>query len=82
MRTATAATLAFGLTLGVLMGWTLFPAGTGTAGPRVNAQVESLDPYNLDYLGDAPDDSLAGAYLALMTVPDTSMPTGQPMEDR
>jgi hypothetical protein len=33
------------------------------------AQADSLDVYNLDYPGDAPDGSLASSYLALASNP-------------
>ncbi len=58
-RIAAAAVLAFGLTAGSYMGWS---AGRSRA-PA--AQDDPLSAYNLDYLGDAPDGSLASSYLAL-----------------
>ena len=58
-RIAAAAVLVFGLTAGSYMGWS---AGRSTA-PA--AQIDRLNAYNLDYLGDAPQGSLASSYLAL-----------------
>jgi anti-sigma factor RsiW len=60
-RIAAAAVLGFGLVVGSYMGWS---AGRSTSQAAI-AQSDSLDAYNLDYLGDAPDGSLAGSYLAL-----------------
>ncbi len=63
-RIAAAAVLAFGLTVGSYMGWS---AGRSMA-PA--AHVDPLNAYNLDYLGDAPDGSLARSYLALASNPE------------
>jgi len=53
--------LVFGLGVGSYMGW----SGQRSTSQAAIAQSESLDAYNLDSLGDAPDGSLAGSYLAL-----------------
>lgn len=60
-RGAAAAVLVIGLGLGSYMGWS---AGRSTSQVMI-AQSNSLAAYNLDYLGDAPDGSLASSYLAL-----------------
>lgn len=65
-RGAAAAVLVFGLGLGSYMGWS---AKRSTA-QVMTAQVDSLDAYNLDYLGEAPDGSLASSYLALASNPE------------
>jgi hypothetical protein len=67
MRTAVVASLAFGLMLGLLMGWTMLPPANGKAGHLTSARADSLKSYSVDYLGNLPDDSLAGIYIALMT---------------
>ena len=63
-RIAAAAVLAFGLTAGSYMGWSAGRSMTPTA------QVDPLKAYNLDYLGDAPQGSLTGSYLALASNPE------------
>jgi len=58
--------LVIGLGLGSFMGWS---AKRSTSQVMI-AQSNSLDAYNLDYLGDAPDGSLASSYLALASHPE------------
>ena len=65
-RGAAAAVLVIGLGLGSFMGWS---AKRSTSQVMI-AQSNSLDAYNLDYLGDAPDGSLASSYLALASHPE------------
>ena len=68
-RIAAAAVLVFGLALGSYMGWSGGRSMPQAATARMAAQADPLDAYNLDYLGDAPDGSLAGSYLALASSP-------------
>ena len=65
MRAAAAAVLVIGLATGVLMGWNTWQA-PATPPPQVSL-VDPLAPYNVVYLTDAPDGSLAQGYLALVS---------------
>ena len=64
MHAAAAAVLVMGLTVGLTMGWTTAPSA-----PRTSAAAggDPLGTYRLDYLGDAPEESLAGTYLTLVS---------------
>jgi hypothetical protein len=53
--------LVFGLAAGSYMGRSV----SQTATTRTVEQANPLAVYNLDYLADAPEGSLAGSYLAL-----------------
>jgi anti-sigma factor RsiW len=66
MRVAAAAALLVGATLGLVVGWnTAESPGRANAGPLA-AKADPLGGYSLDYLGDAPDGSLAASYLSLV----------------
>lgn len=66
MRGAAAAVLVVGFLGGWMMGRDAVRApGTRTA--VVAPPADPLDGYNLDYLGDAPEGSLANSYLALVS---------------
>jgi len=67
MRTAAAAAVVIGLSIGLLMGWTSAPSAP-QAGAR--AQPDPVDTYRIDYLGEAPAGSLANSYLALVSATD------------
>jgi len=62
-RAAAAAVLVAGLALGAVMGWDANRNGR-TPSP-VATQPDALAAYNLDYLAEAPDGSLAQVVLAL-----------------
>lgn len=62
---AAAAVLVFGLAVGTYMGWSSGRSMSQTVTAQAAAQADPLDAYNLDYLSDAPEGSLAGSYLAL-----------------
>lgn len=64
LRAAAAAVLVVGLTVGLVMGWTSMPS---PAQAPVAAQADPLEVYHLDYLGDAPAESLTDSYLALVS---------------
>jgi anti-sigma factor RsiW len=64
-RSAAAAVLTVGLAVGSYMGWSAERSMSPAVVAGTAEQTDSLDAYNLDYLGDAPDGSLAGSYLAL-----------------
>ena len=64
MRVAAAAILIVGLGLGILMG---HGAWRGPSPAKAVAQADPLAIYNLDYLTDAPNGSLAQSYLALVS---------------
>ena len=64
VRAAAVAVLVFGLTVGTVMGWTSMPS---TAQGPAAAQVDALEVYHLDYLGDAPTESLTDSYLTLVS---------------
>jgi anti-sigma factor RsiW len=68
VRAAAAAVLVIGLASGALMGWNTWRP---LAAPPTQAvsQANPLAPYNVDYLTDAPDGSLAQSYLALVSSP-------------
>lgn len=63
MHLAAAAVLVIGLTAGLMLGWIGGLSATETVSAR---QGDPLDTYQLDYLGETPDGSLAGSYLALV----------------
>jgi hypothetical protein len=65
---AQTAVLAGGLLLGVLMGQQSWRS-THSANPRQTTQADPVAVYELDYLTNAPGDSLAGTYLTLMATP-------------
>jgi len=60
-RVAAAAVVVFGLAAGSYMGRSV----SHTTPPRTAAQPDPLAVYDLDYLGNAPEGSLADSYLAL-----------------
>lgn len=62
------AVLAGGIMLGILMGQQTWRS-VHPAAPRPSMQSDPVAVYELDYLTDAPGDSLAGTYLALMGSP-------------
>jgi len=65
-RTVAAATLALALVSGLAVGWsTAESPRRGNSGPLA-AKADPLGGYSLDYLGDAPDGSLAASYLSLV----------------
>jgi anti-sigma factor RsiW len=68
MRAAAAAVLVIGLATGVLMGWNTLQAPAISPTQAVS-QANPLAPYNVDYLTEAPDGSLAQTYLALVSSP-------------
>jgi len=68
-KIAAAAVLVFGLAVGSYMGWSAERPMPQAVTARTAVQADPLDAYNLDYLGDAPDGSLAGSYLALASNP-------------
>lgn len=63
VRAAAAAVLVVGLAIGGLMGWDLSRARRGGGSPAGDAK--EVAAYSLDYLGDAPDGSLAQVVLAM-----------------
>jgi anti-sigma factor RsiW len=66
VRAAAAAVLVIGLASGVLMGWSTWQAQA--APPTQTAvQPDPLASYNVGYLTDAPEGSLAQTYLALVS---------------
>jgi len=60
-KMAAAAVLVLGLAIGSYMGWSM----SQTVTAQTAVQADPLAVYNLDYLGDAPEGSLADSYLAL-----------------
>ena len=68
MRAEVAATLAAGLLIGVFLGQQTWQSAHRPT-PRQAAQNDPLEFYTINYLTDAPGDSLAGTYLALMGSP-------------
>jgi anti-sigma factor RsiW len=67
MRAAAAIVLVLGVAGGLVMGWDMLPnSGKGPSAGDV-VQNDPLRGYNVDYLGDAPDGSLADSYLTLLT---------------
>ena len=67
MHAAAAAVLIVGLTVGVVLGWTSAPSA---ARAETAAQVDPVDVYQIDYLGEAPSGSLADSYLTLVSATD------------
>ena len=59
--------LLVGLGVGLLMGWTSGPAVVSPDSAETTSQADPLDTYQLEYLGDAPEGSLADSYLALVS---------------
>ncbi len=68
MRAEAAAMLAASLLIGVLMGQQTWRSAH-PSNPQQAMQADPLAAYAFDYLSDAPGDSLAGTYLALMGNP-------------
>jgi anti-sigma factor RsiW len=68
MRAAAAAVLVGGLAGGVLMGRSTWQTPAGSPAQRA-LPADPLAPYNVDYLTDAPDGSLAEGYLSLVSSP-------------
>lgn len=68
MRAEVAATLAAGLLIGVFLGQQTWHSAH-PSNPQQATQADPLAVYELDYLTNAPGDSLAGTYLALMGSP-------------
>ena len=66
MRAAAAAVLIVGVSIGLLMSWAAGPPIAAPADREVTAVADPLDAYNLDYLSDAPEGSIAESYLALV----------------
>ena len=64
MHAAAAAVLIVGLSVGVVLGWTSAPSA---ARADAAAQVDPVDVYQIDYLGEAPSGSLADSYLTLVS---------------
>jgi len=69
-KIAAAAVLVFGLAAGSYMGWSAERSMPQAVTAQTAVQADPLDAYNLDYLSDAPDGSLAGSYLALASNPE------------
>lgn len=67
MHAAAAAVLIVGLSVGVVLGWTSAPSA---AQAETAAQVDPVDVYQIDYLGEAPSGSLADSYLTLVSATD------------
>ena len=67
-RAAQAAMLAGGLLIGVLMGQGTWQSAH-PSNPQRALHADPVAVYELDYLSDAPGDSLAGTYLALTGSP-------------
>ena len=68
-RIAAAAVLVFGLGVGSYLGWSGGRSMSGAVTARTAVPADPLGAYNLDYLSDAPEGSLAGSYLALASNP-------------
>lgn len=68
MHAAAAAVLVIGLATGVLMGWSTWQSSAASP-TQAALQANPLVPYNVDYLTDAPDGSLAQTYLTLVSNP-------------
>ena len=66
MGVAAAAMLVAGIVMGVLMGRGAYAPVSGSVANRAPA-ADPVAVYNLDYLGEAPNGSLAQAYLALVS---------------
>lgn len=67
MHAAAAAVLIVGLSVGVVLGWTSAPSA---AQAEAAAEVDPVDVYQIDYLGEAPSGSLADSYLTLVSATD------------
>ena len=67
MHAAAATVLIVGLTVGVVLGWTSAPSA---ARAETAAEVDPVDVYQIDYLGEAPSGSLANSYLTLVSATD------------
>jgi hypothetical protein len=67
MHAAAAAVLIVGLSVGVVLGWTSAPPA---ARAETAAEVDPVDVYQIDYLGEAPSGSLADSYLTLVSATD------------
>jgi anti-sigma factor RsiW len=63
MHVAVAAMLVIGLIIGFVMGWTATPLTSQTT---TATQSDPLKAYQVDYLGEAPEGSLADRYLSLV----------------
>jgi len=67
MHAAAAAVLIVGLSVGVVLGWTSAPQA---ARAETAAEIDPVDVYQIDYLGEAPSGSLADSYLTLVSATD------------
>lgn len=67
MHAAAAAVLIFGLTVGLVLGWTSTPS---TAQAATAAKADAVAAYQVDYLSEAPSGSLADSYLTLVLAMD------------
>ena len=67
MHAVAAAVLIVGLTVGVVLGWTSAPLA---ARADAAAEVDPVDAFQIDYLGEAPSGSLADSYLTLVSATD------------
>jgi anti-sigma factor RsiW len=67
MHAAAAAVLIVGLSVGAVLGWTSAPP---EARAETAAEVDPVDVYQIDYLGEAPSGSLADSYLTLVLATD------------
>jgi len=70
MRAAAAAVLLVGLGAGLWMGWTPGPGVVSPDSAETTSQADPLDTYQLEYLGDAHEGSLADRYFALVSTGD------------
>jgi anti-sigma factor RsiW len=68
MRAVATAVLVIGLAAGAVLSWNTWQTPT-TPTAQTAPQSDPLAPYNVDYLTDAPDGSLAQTYLALVSGP-------------
>jgi len=64
MRATAAVLLIIGLGIGGSMGWT---AASSPGRPPAAAQADSIDTYQIESLGEAPEGSLASSYLTLVS---------------
>lgn len=67
IRAAAAAVLIIGVIIGLAMGWAAAPSAGQTS---TAARADPLDAYQFDYLGEAPEGSLADSYLTLVSATD------------
>lgn len=65
MHIAAAATLLIGLAIGLMMGWT---TAKSSGRPPVAERSDLLGTYQLDFLSEAPQGSLANTYLTFVMV--------------